>query len=191
MLAVADLMVPLECDCRQRAGFRFIDQDEIIARLPALTDRHRNSLYWQVSVLNRGKRHHLGVIPDRLFGIEIKNADGVAQTGYFFLEADRGTMPITRQTFSQTSIGRKLLAYAETWRQGIHQKRFGLPRFRVVIVTTNAQRTARIIEACRQTPGSSNLFLVADQSKFIHGASPLEVSFDTPFSQPERLCDGI
>jgi hypothetical protein len=38
-------------------------------------------------------------------------------SGHFFLEADRGTMPVTRWTLSQTSFFRKLLAYEATWTQ--------------------------------------------------------------------------
>lgn len=190
-LAVSDFTVALECACAKRPGIRFIDQDEIISLAALSAKKSPNPLYWPVTLYDHGKKHRLGVIPDRLFGIEIKNENAPSRIGYFFLEADRGTMPITRQSLNQTSISRKLLTYAETWRQGIHQRRFGIRRFRVVIVTTHAERAKHIIEACRQLWEGSKLFLVTDQSKFIRGISLLEVPYHLPFGQPERLTDGL
>jgi hypothetical protein len=189
-LEVSDFMVALECACAKQPGIRFIDQYEIISVAPLSIRKSRNPLYWRVMLYDHGKKHRLGVIPDRLFGIEIKNASGLSKIGYFFLEADRGTMPITRQSFHQTSISRKLLAYTETWRQGIHQRQLGIPRFRVVFVTSQTERAERIIAACRRTSGN-NLFLVVNQAKFNKNNSSMESLFHTSYGPPERLCDGI
>ena len=39
----------------------------------------------------------LGVIPDRVFALEYADQNGQSQRAYFFLEADRGTMPVIRK----------------------------------------------------------------------------------------------
>jgi hypothetical protein len=56
----------------------------------------------------------LGVIPDRIFTLEYTDQAGKVQRVYFFLEADRGTMPVVRKGLVQTSFFRKLLAYEAT-----------------------------------------------------------------------------
>ena len=151
-LSVADFMVSLECECRARAGTRFIEQEEIISKAPESTRTLRNPLSWTVTIQNRGKRVRIGVVPDRVFGIEIKNAEGKVRVGYFFLEADRGTMPITRRSLAQTSIERKIAAYRETWEQRLHEKNFGLLRFRVLFVCESTPRRERIRRECTENP---------------------------------------
>ena len=83
---------------------------------------------------------------------------------HFFLEADRGTMPVTRRTLSQTSFARKLLAYEATWTQKIHQRQLGIHRFRVLAVTTSAMRVKSLVEACSQLKRGHGLFLFADKT---------------------------
>jgi hypothetical protein len=86
------------------------------------------------------------------------------QRAYFFLEADRGTMPVTRHTLSQTSFFRKLLAYEATWTNKVHQRYLGIPRFRVLTVTTIAARVNTLLAACSELKRGHGLFLFADQS---------------------------
>jgi hypothetical protein len=83
---------------------------------------------------------------------------------HFFLEADRGTMPVTRRTLSQTSFYRKLLAYEATWTQNVHRTRFGFHRFRVLTVTTSAARVKSLVDACSQLERGHGLFLFADKN---------------------------
>ena len=106
----------------------------------------------------------LGVVPDRVFALEYPDAAGQSQRAYFFLEADRGTMPVKRQTLSQTSFNRKLLAYEATWAQKIHQRNLGIHRFRVLTVTTSVARVKSLVEACSELARGHGLFLFADKS---------------------------
>ena len=92
-----------------------------------------------------------------LFGLEF---DG--KCCWYCLEADRATMPITRGDLSQTSFQRKLLAYEATWTQQLHKKNFGWQRFRVLTVTTNAERVQGMIAACQQLKQGRGLFLFTD-----------------------------
>ena len=71
-------------------------------------------------------------------------------------------MPVTRQNLSRSSFQRKLLAYHATWKQGLHKTRFGFPRFRVLTVTTSAERMQSMIDACGEHEGGHGLFLFAE-----------------------------
>src|ERR1019366_5736408 len=140
-LLVSDVMVAIELACRRR-GIRLLTAHELA--VPDKTTRKRRLFRWQVKISNRLK---LGVIPDYVFALDFKDQDGVAKRAFFFLEADRATMPVIRKNLSQTSFYRKLRAYEATWSQSIHQTLFGFHRFRVLTVTTSAERLKSLVNA--------------------------------------------
>jgi hypothetical protein len=162
-LAVAEVMVAFEIACRHREGVRFIPPEEVLAGAPAETRRLRLPFRWQVEVREGGKPYRLGVEPDKVFGLRFEGEPEGRNLAYFFLEADRGTMPVVRKGLGQTSFLRKLLCYQEMWRQGLHKAHLGISNFRVLTVTTNMQRVGHLVEACRSLGGGSRLFLFADQ----------------------------
>ena len=86
------------------------------------------------------------------------------ERAYFFLEADRGTMPVVRKGLAQTSFFRKLLAYEATWTNKVHQRHLGIHRFRVITVTTIAARVQSLLLACSELKRGHSLFLFADTS---------------------------
>ncbi len=152
-LLVSDVMVSLELACRQHC-IRLLYEDQLgLAVKPALQ--------WRVRMRD-GTR--LGVIPDRVFALEYPDQAGQVQRVYYFLEADRGTMPVVRQKLTQTSFYRKLLAYEATWSNKVHQRHLGIPRFRVLTVTTSAVRVKTLLDACSRLQRGHGLFLFADQS---------------------------
>jgi len=165
-LAVAEVMVAFEVACREREGVRLIRPEEVLAGAPVPTQRLRLPFRWQVEIRQDGNPQCLGVEPDRVFGLGFENR----QRAFFFLEADRGTMPVTRKGLAQTSFLRKLLAYQETWRQGLHRKHLGLPNFRVLTATTSEERVEHLLIACRSlSGGGSRLFLFADGERLGRG----------------------
>jgi hypothetical protein len=168
-LAVAEVMVGFEVACRSREGVTLIQPEEVLAAAPEATRRQRLPFRWQVEVQDGGKLHRLGVEPDRVFGLRFEVEPEHRRLAYFFLEADRGTMPVTRQGLDQTSFRRKLLGYRETWRQGLHRTQLGIPNFRVLTVTTNAERMRHMVAACRPLGSGRRLFLFADQKDFGEG----------------------
>jgi len=169
-LAVAEVMVAFEVACRSHEGVNFIPSEEVLARAPQETRRLRLPFRWQVEVRHGGKPYRLGVEPDKVFGLRFEDAPENRRRAYFFLEADRGTMPVMRKGFAQTSFFRKLLVYQETWRQGLHRTHFGIPNFRVLTVTTPRERAEHLVEACHLLPGGgSRLFLFADQASLGRG----------------------
>jgi DNA-binding Lrp family transcriptional regulator len=168
-LLVSEVMVAIELACRRR-GIRLVTERELA--LPG----KRQPFQWRVKI-QRGLK--LGVGPDRVFALEFPDASGQTQRVHFFLEADRGTMPVKRRNLSQTSFFRKLLAYEATWTQNLHRSRFGFHRFRVLTVTTSAARVKSLVEACSQLERGHGLFLFADRDSLLAHESFLSFPFQT------------
>ncbi len=154
-LFVADVMVALELACRKRGCVELLYDDELAIHT------EKQPFRWRVQI---GSNTPLGIVPDRVFTLEYTDVAGAKQRAYFFLEADRGTMPVKRRTLSQTSFMRKMLAYVSTWRQHIHQQELGIKRFRVLTVTTIPKRVATLVQACSELKHGQGLFLFADES---------------------------
>lgn len=149
-LLVSDVVVAIELACRENGQVSFIPDDTL------LSECGEKRFRWRAEV---SKTLSLGVVPDSVFALEHNGS-----RAYFFLEADRGTMPVVRQNLSQTSMYRKFLAYEATWSQSIHEKQFGFHRFRVLTVTQSPQRMKSLVEACSQLKRGKGLFLFADRT---------------------------
>ena len=185
-LLVSDVMVSLELTCRRHGGVRFLNSDDL--PLPAATRSRLEPFRWKVS-LNGGTR--LGVVPDCVFGLEFEDQPADRNRAYFFLEADRGTMPITRSGLHHSSFHRKFLAYEATWLQELHRKHFGFHRFRVLTVTTSTDRLRHLVEACRQLDRGQGLFLFTDLNSFLASPDPLTSPWQTARSdQAVHLVQG-
>ncbi len=157
-LLVSEVLVAVELACR-KANIRLVTEGEL--KLERDDGAGCQAFRWRVNLTNGMK---LGIRPDRVFALEFPGSDGNPTRSYFFLEADRGTMPVTRHTLSQTSFFRKLLAYEATWTQGLHQSKFGFHRFRVLTVTKSAARVKSLVEVCAQLERGHGLFLFADRT---------------------------
>jgi Replication-relaxation len=169
-LLVSDIMVAVELACRNRTDIRLLSVDDLqIANL-------REPFQWKVDI---GQRQKIGVIPDRVFGLEFNG-----QQSWYCLEADRGTMPITRGQLDQTSFQRKLLAYAATWSQKLHCTRFGWQRFRVLTVTTSTSRVQGLKEACSGLKHGHGLFLFLDAATLAQHGDILTIPWQT--CRPEK-----
>ena len=136
------------------------DSSRLREILPPGEARSR-SLRWNVNIDGTTQ---IGVIPDAVFGLEYLDRDASANRAFFFLESDRSTMPLTRCDFEKTSFHRKLLAYEATWKQKLHQTRFGFHRFRVLTVTTSVDRTTNLVSVCQTLRSARGLFLFTDMS---------------------------
>jgi len=158
-LLVSEVMVAIELACRQSGSVRLLSENEL--PLPTRFREHSQPFHWQV---NLGQSRKLGIIPDRVFALEYHDRNGDPERAFFFLEADRGTMPVVRHNLAQTSFYRKLLAYSATWTQGLHRARFDFHRFRVLTVTKSPDRVRSLVEACSQLKGGHGLFLFADRA---------------------------
>ena len=103
-------------------------------------------------------------MPDFVFGL--RNAK-TGKEKFFFLEIDNGTMPVSRKDVMQTSFMRKVQSYIDTLDQDIPKRRFSIPGFQVLTVTTSDNRIASIQNAIGNLSGkkfSANTFLFKSKS---------------------------
>jgi hypothetical protein len=163
-LFVSEIMVKFELACRTMTGVTFLKLPEL-SREPGILLPH--PLKWQVHVNQRFK---LTVIPDSVFALKTSKNRKPAYS-FFFLEADRGTMPVIREKLWQTSFYRKLLAYHTTWVTDLHHSKFGVHRFRVLTVTTGPERIKSMIDASSRFKSGQGLFLFCHQTSLRNGGN--------------------
>lgn len=163
-LLTADLAVAFETACHRNADVRLIAPDDILASAPATTRNAQSPWALPARVVHDGISHEVRVIPDKVFGLDFTQA---RKRSYFFVEADRATMPVIRSHPRQTSFHQKILAYlAGGGSPNTHGKRFGIGNFRVLTVTTSQERIATMLEAVKlATRGTgSNQLLFTDHA---------------------------
>jgi hypothetical protein len=160
-ILVSDVMVLFELTCR-KTRIRLLRERDLASHAAP-------PFRWKVKVNGHLK---LGVVPDRVFALEFSDQNGQTNRIVFFLEADRGTMPVTRQRLSQTSFHRKMLAYEATCSQKIHSTRFGFSRFRVLTVTKSAERLKSLVGACSELKHRQGLFLFLDWPTLARSGDP-------------------
>ncbi len=159
-LLVADIMVAFSVSCRMHGNVRLIPFEEILATTaPERTKRMRHPQTWRVTLPKIGS---VGLTPDKIFGLEFQDRPEGKNRVYFFLEADRGTMPVERSNPKQTSFDKKLRVYHETYRRKLHTERFGIKNFRVLTVTTSKERVATMVRVAGALQGLQGLFLFAE-----------------------------
>ena len=140
---ICECLASIELATRSLPQVRFIPWSEILARAPEQT---RASALPQKVAVSGG-----AVIPDGLFGLEYQ-AEGGKAYRFFTLEADRGTMPVSRSNGAQTSCLGKLALYGEIIARGLHKLHWGIPNLLVLTVTTDARR----LENIRRTLGGAH-----------------------------------
>jgi len=140
-------MVAIEIECREAGNKRIISREEILAHAPEHTRRKRDPFRWQTRINWNNEWHEIAIVPDAVFGIEYTDKPDGKNKAYFFVEIDRGTMPILRRDIRQTSFARKMHSYADTYERKLHVEHFGIKNFRVLTVTTSEERIDTMIGA--------------------------------------------
>ena len=163
-LAVADVRVALTVACRQRKGFTLVEPDQFLAAAPDETQQALSPWSWRVRIQHRGSIKEIGLLPDYAFVLILP--DGRRRP--FLVEIDRGTMPVERALLDRSSMLRKFLAYEGGRKQELHTSRFGWRNFRVLVVTSSAERARTMRALIGRTPAlnGSPLFLFAIQEAF-------------------------
>jgi hypothetical protein len=171
-LMASDIAIAFDRTCQAIPEIRVFHERDIAQELQA-PSTPRDRFQWHVDI-TRDLR--IGVRPDLV--LQIGKSDDHCfgmERASFFVEADRGTMPVARAGLDQTSILRKLLAYHATWAQGIHRSIFGIDRFRVLVVTTDAERIENMIEACQRIDRGHRLFLFAEVDAFVNAGNVFDI----------------
>ena len=170
---------------RNRSDLTLLREADVLAEAPEQTRAAREPLRLTVPGLDN-RFGVSSVIADGLFGLTF--ADDTA--AYFLLEMDRGSMPVVRSRFDQTSYLRKLRVYWEAWKAHRHVEHFGVKQIRVLTVTESGERADHMLNAVREITGGrgSNFFLFAEKSRF-YGRLPTDVWWTTGKGELVRLMD--
>lgn len=170
-LSVSDALIRLEADCRLR-GTSFIPERDILVAHPA---RNASRFAWRVTIREGADTESVGVIPDAAFAVDRMDHSGSPRRWYFFLEADRGTMPLHRKALCQSSIHRKVLAYSKSRTSCVLKDKYGIPGFKVIFIARSKERLEHIKAVCEaQSNGRvSSLFLFATQDELRNGGNPI------------------
>ena len=164
-LAVAEALITIE-QASRRGGVRFMDEQAILTALR--TEPSSKRLQWRITIKFSKETEAVGVIPDGFFAVERAEDANAPRRFYYFLEVDRGTMPIMRKSLALSSIHRKALAYSRTFKTGLLKKRFGIAGFKVLFVVRSKARLERMKEICQQAHGKESsrfLFTYPDQMR--------------------------
>jgi hypothetical protein len=135
---ICGVLASFEIACREPGAPRFIPWPEIFAQAPEAT--RCDPLPFRLQGANGD-----AVIPDGIFGLAY---DGPAYR-FFALEADRGTMPISRTGAGQTSLMEKFKRYEAFVASGGPRRQLGISNLIVLTVFTSETRLA---EALRCAP---------------------------------------
>lgn len=164
-LMVSEVLIRVESSSRSK-GMTFVPESEILAETNEESPPRR--IQWRLTVSAALEREHVGVIPDGAFAIDRVGQGGVHRRLYYFLEADRGTMPIHRKSLRLSSIRRKALAYLRTRKARSLKDRFGIPGFQVLFVAHSKTRMIRMREVCDALDASrkSFIFTTLDELRF-------------------------
>lgn len=188
-LMIADVMVAAEVAVLARPDVKLIEPHEILEKAPAATRAMRNPFLFKARVRHDGAWHDLAVVPDRVFGLDFT---AERKRSYVFLEADRGTMPVMRASLAQTSVHRKLLAYAAGGApENLFGKQLGVGSFRVLVVAQSAERQASIATALVSAvpPGNLRQFLFVTIEAAVTARDLLALPLLTGKAEP-TLLDG-
>jgi DNA-binding Lrp family transcriptional regulator len=178
-LQVSDIMVAFTRATRSTDTPRLLLEEDLAPDKPP-----SKAFQWTVTIKHLNESKRVGIFPDRVFALESPNKN---KRVFYFVEADRATMPVTRRSLNQSSIWRKLLAYEATWSQKIHESRFGTKRFRVLFVTTTPERVDHLVEACSKLPRGQGLFLFTTVAALREKSNVLSLPWQTATSKQELV----
>jgi hypothetical protein len=176
-LEIVDFEVAAQLSA-EASRYHYRNAEEIVSRAAGkiASTPGSNPFSFRVTVAHRGARYEIGLVPDIPFVIDLKNGG----SRNFLVEIDRGTMPITRGDFSQTSIERKLRSYLSAYAARLFERKFGWKFFRVLFLTSDDSRVRSMIEVLRtiQPPSAagSSLFLFASRDD-LRTADPLTAAW--------------
>ena len=172
-LESAEQVITFQRAAYERPATTFLAQQFLLDFVPYQKNGHALALPAKVrwnSVLE-----DTSIVADAFFGLRHTDKDEVFR--YYLLETDRGTEPIDRSDFRQSSIKKKMLTYADIIAKKPHVKRLGIDHFQVLFVTTSEQRI-ETMQACYENHVRPIRFPVPGSTKRIQ-ISPRYFLFTT------------
>ena len=139
-LAITGIHVALVTGTRARPEVEHINEASLIAAFPIAPQRRDKAFAYRTPVRRNGQQFTISVNPDYSFALQ---TEAIGQRAYL-AEIDRGTMPIERAGYDQTSILRKLDTYIHGHTAKLYEQNFGWKALRYLFVTTNAERATHM-----------------------------------------------
>jgi len=161
-LAIAEFIIMVRMACKQREELVFVEADHIINHRKQKPKDSEQGMAWRIQT----PKANIGMIPDYVFGIYDKSR---SKTFYYFLEADRSTMPIKRSVSSRSSFYKKMIGYHATWKQRQFLEIWGFNAARVLTLTISKSRMLNMIEANKsldEREKGSSIFLFSPEANF-------------------------
>lgn len=154
-LMISDFMIWLELQCRADGKRRIASFEELRQsgnfKVPSKHPGWRVPMPW---------RKHFTLVPDKIIALEDSSGVKGHKRDFYFLEADTGTMPVSRVGFTSSSIQKKLRAYQRTLDSGVAHKLMGKSPFITFFLVTNLHRARHVLEVIKLLKLKRNLFRV-------------------------------
>lgn len=152
-LMVANFMIAVELACKASKEVEFISPERILNQRKTEPSSPGHGLSWRVESSRAfpGQKKKIGfsLVPDNVFGLQVTR-NGSTGVVYFFLEADRSTMPVRASNLARSSFYKKMVGYWESWNQGLFSQNFGFKKARVLTLTISPERIQSLIRANKE-----------------------------------------
>jgi len=179
-LMVSRILTTFRLACQKQKNIEFIEPERLIENRQKPPTIKTHALSWRVNIQKGeyGQKRYLSfnMIPDSLFGLRMKK-NGKTKETYFFLEADRATMPVRRTNFYRSSFYKKMVGYVASYKNELFSKYFGFKKVRVLTVTKSDERIGNMIivnKSLHNMGNGYNLFLFTREN-------------DIDIQMPERI----
>jgi len=179
-LMVSKILTIFRLTCRKKNNIEFIEPERLINSRQKPPTIKTHALSWRVNIkkgqYGQNRNRSFNMIPDSLFGLRISSGNKIEET-YFFLEADRATMPIKRTNFIRSSFFKKMTGYTASHRNGLFSDYFGFKKVRILTVTKSDERIKNMIKVNKELNNlgkSLNLFLFTKEELF-HIDKPMNI----------------
>jgi hypothetical protein len=120
-----------------------------------------------VSITEGKKTEKVGVVPDAYMTLELQRPPWQL---HFFIERDRGTMPVTSSKPLGHSWHRRILAYNAAFEQGLFHDVYGTSNIRVLTVTDGIKRLRSLQRSTADTGGKGRFWFAT--MKQLEGGNP-------------------
>ena len=166
-LMVSRILTTFRLACQKQKNVEFIEPEHLIKCRQKPPTIKTHALSWRVNIqkgeCRQKKYFSFNMIPDSIFGLRVLRNNHNREI-YFFLEADRATMPVRRANFYRSSFYKKMVGYISSYKNELFSKYFGFKKVRVLTMTKSDERIKNMIKVNKNLhdlKNGYNLFLFA------------------------------